>query len=182
MLPEISLDTTNFEEIVKKARSQIAEVYPQWTDYNYHDPGITILELFAFLKEAQQFYIDQTSDDIRKKFLQLIGISLEKRKSATTTVRINTINPALIPAGTKFYINSLCFETTEAENIPGNIIKAVIVKPKYGSIFKLDMLHKDDMSGMVIHPFLKTYLVKNHRYTQVHLLYHKDYLGHYIHH
>lgn len=155
MLPEISLDTTNFEEIVKKARSQIAEVYPQWTDYNYHDPGITILELFAFLKEAQQFYIDQTSDDIRKKFLQLIGISLEKRKSATTTVRINTINPALIPAGTKFYINSLCFETTEAENIPGNIIKAVIVKPKYGSIFKLDMLHKDDMSGMVIYPFGK---------------------------
>ena len=84
MLPEISLDTTNFEEIVKKARSQIAEVYPQWTDYNYHDPGITILELFAFLKAAQQFYIDQTSDDIRKKFLQLIGISLEKRKSAET--------------------------------------------------------------------------------------------------
>ena len=109
MLPEISLDTTNFEEIVKKARSQIAEVYPQWTDYNYHDPGITILELFAFLKEAQQFYIDQISDDMRKKFLQLIGISLAKRKSATTTVRINTTKPTLIPAGTKFYINSFCF-------------------------------------------------------------------------
>ena len=32
MLPEISLDTIGFEEIVKKARSQIAEIYPQWTD------------------------------------------------------------------------------------------------------------------------------------------------------
>ena len=49
MLPEISLDTNSFEEIVKKARSQISEICPQWTDYNYHDPGITILEMFAFL-------------------------------------------------------------------------------------------------------------------------------------
>ena len=155
MLPEISLDTSNFEEIVKKARSQIAEVYPNWTDYNYHDPGITILELFAFLKEAQQFYIDQLSDDLRKKFLQLMGISLEKRKNAITTVRINTPNPVSILAGTKFYINGLCFETTETENIPADIIKSVIVKPKYGSIFKSDMLQKNDMGSMVIYPFGK---------------------------
>ena len=88
MLPEISLDTIGFEEIVKKARSQIAEIYPQWTDYNYHDPGITILELFAFLKEAQQFYIDQTNDSMRKKFLQLIGVVPMSRHAAQTTIKL----------------------------------------------------------------------------------------------
>lgn len=131
MLPEISLDTIGFEEIVKKARSQIAEIYPQWTDYNYHDPGITILELFAFLKEAQQFYIDQTNDGMRKKFLQLIGIVPMKRTSAKTTVKILSEEPLTIPMGSKFDINGLCFESLQLENMPGDIIQDAIVKPAH---------------------------------------------------
>ena len=155
MLPEISLDTNSFEEIVKKARSQISEICPQWTDYNYHDPGITILEMFAFLKEAQQFYIDQISDEVRKKLLQLMGISLIKRHSSTTNVRIFTRSPLTFPAGAKFYINGLCFETTRIENIPGDIIKAVIVKPKYGSVFKTELNRSKGRGSVVIYPFGK---------------------------
>ena len=59
MLPVISLDDERFEEIVDKARKMIPNLYPEWTDHNYHDPGITMLELFAWLKEIQQFHMDQ---------------------------------------------------------------------------------------------------------------------------
>lgn len=155
MLPEISLDTLGFEEIVKKARSQIAEIYPQWTDYNYHDPGITILELFAFLKEAQQFYIDQTSDSMRKKFLQLMGITPMKRHAAYTTARFITDHALTIPMGCKFYMNGLCFEAMQLENIPGNIIKAVLVRPKFGPVFQSRITNVEKHGNMVLYPFGK---------------------------
>ncbi len=155
MLPEISLDNSTFEEIVKKARSQIEQIYPTWTDYNYHDPGITILELFAFLKEAQQFYIDQTSDDIRKKFLQLMGISLKKRQASHTTIKLLSETRFTVPIGSKFYMNKLCFETIKQENILGDIIKYVIVKPKYGDIFKSKLRQMKDYGNMVVYPFGK---------------------------
>ena len=59
MLPILSLDDERFEEIVEKARKMIPNLSPDWTDYNYHDPGITIIELLAWLKELQQFHMDQ---------------------------------------------------------------------------------------------------------------------------
>lgn len=155
MLPEISLDTIGFEEIVKKARSQIAEIYPQWTDYNYHDPGITILELFAFLKEAQQFYIDQTNDSMRKKFLQLIGVVPMNRHAAQTTVKLLSEQPITIPAGTKFTINGLCFENSALEHIPGDILQDAIVKPKYGDTFCFHFDHTEKHGNMVLYPFGK---------------------------
>lgn len=155
MLPEISLDTVGFEEIVKKARSQIAEIYPQWTDYNYHDPGITILELFAFLKEAQQFYIDQTNDSMRKKFLQLIGVVPNKRRSAETTIRLTSEEAVTIPMGTKFEINGICFESPQLVNVPGNILQDAIVKPKYGDLFCFRFDHTEKHGNMVLYPFGK---------------------------
>lgn len=155
MLPEISLDTIGFEEIVKKARSQIAEVYPQWTDYNYHDPGITILELFAFLKEAQQFYIDQTNDSMRKKFLQLIGVVPMSRHAAQTTIKLLSEQPITIPVGTKFTINGLCYENKELAHIPGDILQDAIVKPKHGDVFCFHFDHTEKHGNMVLYPFGK---------------------------
>ncbi len=155
MLPEISLDTVGFEEIVKKARSQIAEIYPQWTDYNYHDPGITILELFAFLKEAQQFYIDQTNDGMRKKFLRLIGVMPMKRRAAQTMIRLVSEHSQTIPMGTKFNINRLCFESALQINVPGDILQDAIVKPKYGDTFCFHFDHTEKHGNMVLYPFGK---------------------------
>ena len=72
MLPDIRLDTENFEEIVEKARKMIPGIDPNWTDFNYHDPGMTFLELFAWMKEMQQFHMDQIGDLHRRKYLKLL--------------------------------------------------------------------------------------------------------------
>ena len=59
MLPIPVLDDEGFQEIWEQARSMIPRLAPEWTDFNQHDPGITFLELFAFLKESQQYHLDQ---------------------------------------------------------------------------------------------------------------------------
>ena len=47
MIPVVNLDNQNFEEIFENARKKIPKIYPEWTDYNEHDPGITFLQLFS---------------------------------------------------------------------------------------------------------------------------------------
>lgn len=112
MIPEIVLDTEEFTEILEDARGKIAGIYPQWTDYNYHDPGITMLELFAWLKEGQQFYMDQTGEEQEAKFLKLLGTRRKTKEPAKAMLTIDVEKDTVIPKGTKFYADDICFETT----------------------------------------------------------------------
>ena len=73
MIKTIELDDQNFDMIVENARKAIRKYAPDWTDENAHDPGITLIELFAWLKEMQQFYMDQTTEPIETQFLKLLG-------------------------------------------------------------------------------------------------------------
>lgn len=116
MLPVKSLDDQLFEEIVENARKRINKYYPQWTDYNAHDPGITFIELFAWLKELQQFHLDQIGPRNRMKFLKLCGLKPQDKKSAQAFVRIYNVREDLaLPQGTRLQAGELVFETDEGE-------------------------------------------------------------------
>ncbi len=73
-LPKENLDDKNFEELVKEAVSRIPVYAPEWTDHNIHDPGITFIELFAWLAEMQIYRLNMISDESYRKFLTLVGI------------------------------------------------------------------------------------------------------------
>ncbi len=48
--PERPLDLREFQDIVDEARRLIPRYCPEWTDHNVSDPGITLIELFAWMK------------------------------------------------------------------------------------------------------------------------------------
>jgi len=73
-LPKENLDDKNFEELVKEAVARIPVYAPEWTDHNIHDPGITFIELFAWLAEMQIYRLNMISDKSYRKFLTLVGI------------------------------------------------------------------------------------------------------------
>jgi hypothetical protein len=75
------LDDVTFAQLVEEARKRIPQYAPEWTDYNLHDPGITIVELLAWLVEMQVFYLDQITEKHYGKFLKLLG---EERKPTET--------------------------------------------------------------------------------------------------
>jgi hypothetical protein len=54
-LPVPNLDDRTFDRLVDEARRRIPVYAPEWTDHNVHDPGITFLELFAWLTEMQLY-------------------------------------------------------------------------------------------------------------------------------
>ena len=80
MLPIPELDDKKFAELVEEAKALIPVYAPEWTDHNIHDPGITFIELFAWLIEMQIYRLDQITEKNKRKFLRLLGI---KPKSAT---------------------------------------------------------------------------------------------------
>jgi hypothetical protein len=85
-----NLDDLTWEELVKEGRSLIPAWAPEWTNHNPSDPGITLIELFAFLGEVLIYRVNQISDDHLIEFLKLMNgpgwapatsLSEEKRRA-----------------------------------------------------------------------------------------------------
>jgi hypothetical protein len=69
-----SLDDTDFATLVNRARALIPALAPAWTDFNLHDPGITLLELMAFIADAQIYGLGRLRQDERRGYAALMGI------------------------------------------------------------------------------------------------------------
>ncbi|MFC4304533.1 putative baseplate assembly protein [Cohnella boryungensis] len=112
MLPRIPLDDRSFESILQEARRSIPRRLPEWTDENTHDPGITFLELFAWLGEMQQFYLSRVPEANIRKFLDLLGIAPLEAAFAEAEVTFGNVRvPVVLPRGTKLQAEDQVFET-----------------------------------------------------------------------
>ncbi|MBR1634741.1 MAG: hypothetical protein IJ682_06745 [Lachnospiraceae bacterium] len=117
MLKPLVLDNEEYEDIFGEARSVAASRYPQWTDYNRHDPGITMLELFALRKEEQQYFLDQIGEEHFASYLKLLGISRRAVRPASCLVQMEPEDDLLLVDGTKFYAQDLVFEIDGAKQL-----------------------------------------------------------------
>jgi hypothetical protein len=112
MLPLPNLDDRFFEDIVNDARRMIPKLFAQWTDENTHDPGITFIELFSWLTEMQQYYLNRVTTQNELAFLKLLGVRLKQATSARTDVTFSHVEqPALLPRGTQLLAKDQLFET-----------------------------------------------------------------------
>jgi predicted phage baseplate assembly protein len=81
-LPAPILDDRRFQEIVDEAKRRIPRYCPTWTDHNVSDPGITLIELFAWMTEQYLFRLNQVPEKNYVTFLDLIGARLESARPA----------------------------------------------------------------------------------------------------
>ncbi|MUT65921.1 putative baseplate assembly protein [Paenibacillus sp. NEAU-GSW1] len=112
MLPKLPLDDRSYADIVDQARRMIPKRVPEWTDENAHDPGITFLELFAWLTEMQRFFISRVPDRSRIKFLDLLGVKPADASAAKAQLCFSGISrKTVLPRGTKLLAEDQMFET-----------------------------------------------------------------------
>lgn len=76
-LNPIQLDDRSFEQLFEEARARIPVHTPEWTNFNESDPGITIIELFAFMTDTLLYRSNRIPEANRRKFLTLLGIGLQ---------------------------------------------------------------------------------------------------------
>ncbi len=73
-LPAPNLDDRGFQDIVDEAKRLIPRYCPEWTNHNLSDPGVALIELFAWMSEMILFRLNQVPDRLYTKFLDLVGI------------------------------------------------------------------------------------------------------------
>lgn len=76
------LDTTEFDELVRLGRAEIPRYAADWTDHNLHDPGITLVDLLAWIVDQQVFRIGFVSGRHRRAFAALLGQEPERPQPA----------------------------------------------------------------------------------------------------
>jgi hypothetical protein len=114
-LPKPVLDNRRFDQLVSESIGVLRRAAPEWTDQNASDPGITLLELFAWLGEQNIYRFDRLSDAAKRAFLRLLGVEQLAAGVATTVVNLESASAIALPPRIQLATaNALLFETTEA--------------------------------------------------------------------
>ena len=104
MIPLPKLDDRKWEDLVREAVELIPKYCPEWTNHNASDPGITLLELFAWLIEVLLYRLNRVGDKNYLAFLNLMGIDLQPPQPAHVDLTFSLVpgarNFQVVPAGT----------------------------------------------------------------------------------
>lgn len=85
-LPSSNLDDRTFEDVVEECLRRIPRYCPEWTDHNLSDPGVTLIELFAWLNDQMLMRFNQVPRKNYIAFLELLGIRLQPPTPAQTSL------------------------------------------------------------------------------------------------
>lgn len=115
-LPKPDLDDRTFKNLVDECILRIPRYCPEWTNYNPNDPGITLIELFAWLTDQMLLRFNQVPLRNYVTFLELLGVRLQAPAPAQTDITFYLTaalpEPYTIPGGTE--VATVRSETEEA--------------------------------------------------------------------
>lgn len=86
MIPKPNLDDRTFQDIVDEALRLIPQYCPDWTNLNPSDPGVTLVELFAWMTEMMLYRLNRVPEKNLLTFLELMGVTPAPPRPATTVL------------------------------------------------------------------------------------------------
>ena len=69
--PLPNLDDRRFQDLVDDAKRMVQQRCPEWTDHNVSDPGVTLIETFAFMVDQLLYRLNRVPDRLYLTFLDL---------------------------------------------------------------------------------------------------------------
>lgn len=103
-LPVPNLDDRRFQQLVDEAKRMVQQRCPEWTDHNVSDPGVTLIETFAYMVDTLIYRLNRVPERTYVKFLDLIGVRLFPATAATVPLTFwlsaPQQEPVAVPAGT----------------------------------------------------------------------------------
>lgn len=157
-LPQIKLDERTFQDLVDEAKTRIPQYCPEWTNHNVSDPGVTLIELFAYMVDQLLYQVNRVPDKNYRSFLDVIGVKLAPPNAARTevTFRLSAAqtNPLTIPRGSQVATvrteneNARIFSTEEDLVIVPPALKYVLLTP--------NCIEQPPVAGQVSQPLVFT--------------------------
>ena len=110
-LPRPILDDRSYAQIRDELVRRIKVYAPEWTDHNASDPGIALIELFAFLGENLLYRFNQIPETARLELLRLLQIPLRPAQPARALVhfRSEKLAAPLVPKSTELRAGDVPF-------------------------------------------------------------------------
>jgi hypothetical protein len=99
-----NLDDRTFTQLVSEARRHIEQTCPEWTDLSPHDPGMTLVEVFAHLTEVLIYRLNRLPDKAYLAFLGLLGVQRRAPVAASVVLELTRDKDdaeQVVPAGTR---------------------------------------------------------------------------------
>lgn len=104
-----NLDDRTFAQLVEGARQRIVATCPEWSDLSVSDPGMALIETFAFISEMIIYRLNRVPEKAYIEFLRLLGVNLLPPEAAGVTLLFNVPKPAdkpiEIPRGTRVTVS-----------------------------------------------------------------------------
>lgn len=91
MIHAPNLDDRTYKDILDEAIRLIPHYCPEWTNHNPSDPGITLLELFAWMIEMCIYRLNQVPEKVYLTLLDLIGLSPSPLQSSKVLLTFSPV-------------------------------------------------------------------------------------------
>ncbi|MEW1687185.1 putative baseplate assembly protein [Streptomyces sp. NPDC091265] len=142
VLPSPNLDDRRFQQLVDEAKRYVQQRTPEWTDHNVSDPGVTLIETFAYLVDQLLYRLNRVPDRNYLAFLDLLGIQLFPPSAAGAEVDFWLSAPqpdtVTLTAGTEVTTaageseEAVVFATTEELRIVPSELIRLVTAPRTG--------------------------------------------------
>jgi hypothetical protein len=106
-----------FGDFVEIGRARLRPLAPAWTDHNAHDPGITLMELLAWVAEAELYSVSRLRRDERSAYARLLGITSAGARGSRGLIWPDRLDPHS-PAAT--YAKSVRIPEDAVIHVTGN--------------------------------------------------------------
>jgi len=116
-----NLDDRRYQDLLDEALARIPVYTPEWTNFNKSDPGVTLIEIFAFLTENLLYRCNLIPERNRKKFLTLLNIPLQAATGAQGLITITNdkapLQTVTLNDGVEVRAGQVPFFTTRGINV-----------------------------------------------------------------
>lgn len=107
-LPLPNLDDRTFETLYHEMIEMLPRTNSDWTSRNSSDPGVMILELFAYLVEMDIFQLNRLTSESYAKLLKLVGVDIDWKPGTSTPPGI--INVQEVQTGIELALKKLTYK------------------------------------------------------------------------
>ena len=81
-----NLDDRRFQDLVDDCKRLVQRRCPEWTDHNVSDPGVTLIETFAYVVDQVLYRLNRVPERSYVTFLELMGVELFAPSAARVDV------------------------------------------------------------------------------------------------
>lgn len=129
-LPAPHLDDRRFQDLVDDAKRMVQQRCPEWTDHNVSDPGVTLIETFAFMVDELLFRLNRVPDRLYVTYLDLLGVTLHPPTSAMADLTFWLSGPQDEPVTVPEGIEASTLRTEDDDAVVFATTRELVIPPR----------------------------------------------------